>query len=270
MPKFKLLTVANPKIEKATRFGYLTAVLHLAPGSLSGFNVCPKATQGCLAACLNTAGRGGLATGGRLTYGDLLSGKTNRIQEARIRRTHWYHRDRVGFMEALSADIAKLVRWAASLGLKPAIRLNGTSDIPWERVPVGYVKPGLAGSYPNIMHMFPKVQFYDYTKRPNRRYLPSNYRLTFSLAEGNDGDALQALANGLNVAAVFHKVPQRMFKLAHKDGLEIGCAGLPTGNGVWEVIDGDEHDLRFLDPPGVIVGLKAKGNAKRDTSGFVR
>jgi hypothetical protein len=37
-----------------------------------------------------------------------------------------------------------------------------------------------------------------------------------------------------------------------------------------QVINGDEHDLRHLDPKGVIVGLLPKGRkAKRDTSGFV-
>jgi hypothetical protein len=257
MSAFKLLTVGNPKIAKGTAHGYLTAVLHLAPGSLSGFNVCPKATEGCLAACLNTAGRGGLMAGApRLTHADVAAGKVNTIQAARIRRTRWYFEDRHGFMLALVADVRKVIKLAASLGLKPAIRLNGTSDIPWERVVCPIPTPsGATLNAANIMAVFPTVQFYDYTKRPNRRDLPENYTLTFSLAEGNDRDAAQALANGMNVAAVFHKVP-----LAYTVG--------PL-NSV-SVIDGDAHDLRFLDPRGVIVGLKAKGNAKRDTSGFVR
>jgi hypothetical protein len=103
----------------------------------------------------------------------------------------------------------------------------------------------------NLMQSFPHVQFYDYTKRANRKDLPSNYRLTFSLAENNDAAAEVALRNGINVAAVFHKVPQSYMGRT--------------------VINGDEHDLRFLDPVGVIVGLKAKGNARYDTtSGFVR
>lgn len=252
MSKFALLTVGNPKIAKSTKFGYLTAVLHLAPGSLSGFNVCPKATAGCLAACLNTAGRGGIALGGVLSHDDVASGRrTNAIQTARIRRTKEYFGNREVFMLRLYHDICKLVRMARTLGLKPAIRLNGTSDIPWERVPFGH--------YPNIMAAFgDDVQFYDYTKRPNRRDLPANYRLTFSLAEGNDFDAIRALENGMNVAAVFRHVP---------DGHTLDAAGLSYSA---RVIDGDEHDLRFLDPVGVIVGLKAKGNAKRDTSGFVR
>lgn len=273
MAKFKLLTVGNPKIAKSVKFGYLTAVLHLAPGSLSGFNVCPKATLGCLAACLNTAGRGGIAIGGvgRLQLDEIAAGtRSNAIQAARIRRTRFYFEARDAFMTTLHADIAKLVRLAKSLGLKPAIRLNGTSDIPWERVSVRAEKPGLASSWPNVMHAFPEVQFYDYTKRPNRRDLPANYRLTFSLAEGNDKDALQALQNGMNVAAVFHAVPQRMYVTPCQGTLAAVSERWPLVRPALDVIDGDEHDLRFLDPVGVIVGLKAKGNAKRDTSGFVR
>lgn len=254
MLTFKLLTVRNPKIAKGTKLDYLTAALHLAPANLSGYQVCPMATKGCIAACLNTAGHGGIALGkGRLTVEEIASGtRTNTIQKARIRRTLLYFDNRAAFMTLLVADIAKLCRMAKVHGLQPSIRLNGTSDIPWERVPV----PACHGApdVANIMARFPQVQFYDYTKRPNRRDLPANYSLTFSLAVGNDDAANAALNNGMNVAVVFHHVPEA-FELV---GLSV------------PVIDGDEHDLRFLDPRGVIVGLKAKGNAKSDTSGFVR
>lgn len=276
MAKFKLLTVGNPKIEKSVKFGYLTAVLHLAPGTLSGYNVCPKATAGCLAACLNTAGRGGIVAGngGRLQAAEIASGqRTNIIQAARIRRTRLYFSARAHFMSTLGADIAKLIKLAAAHGLKPAVRLNGTSDIPWERVPFIHRS--------SIIEVFPQVQFYDYTKRPNRRDLPANYTLTFSLAEGNDDDAYWATRSGMNVAAVFHKVPASYRLPATRDRLDVhtGASLQTTSDGVTQwvgnvrefpVIDGDEHDLRFLDRQGVIVGLKAKGNAKRDASGFVR
>jgi len=273
MSKFALLTVGNPKIAKGTKYGYLSAVLHLAPGDLSGFQVCPKATAGCLAACLNTAGRGGLMAGtSRLTHADVAAGKVNVIQAARIRKTRAYFADRAAFMSLLVADIAKLCKRADKLGLRPAIRLNGTSDIPWERVPVSLTKGEETVTKPNVMAWFPAVQFYDYTKRANRRDLPSNYTLTFSLAEGNDGDAIKALQNGLNVAAVFHKVPKRVYRTPIQSTLTAVSERWPLADDrdVWPVIDGDEHDLRFLDPRGVVVGLKAKGNARRDRSGFVR
>lgn len=235
--KMNLLTLGNPKVMKGQAAGYLTAILHLAPSRLSGYNVCPRASAGCAAACLNTAGRGGMFRKGETT---------NLIQQARIRRTQALFGDRDTFLELLVADVEKVIRQAAKLNLTPAIRLNGTSDLRWEVMPV--VRNGV--TYPNIMTAFPDIQFYDYTKMENRRELPANYHLTFSLAEDNDERAQVAMANGLNVAVVFFKVPAEY-------------KGRP-------VVDGDATDLRFLDPKQVVVGLKAKGRAKRDVSGFVR
>jgi len=229
----KLLTVGNPKILKGNAFGYFTAILHFAPARLSGFNVCPMASKACTAACLNTAGRGGIFRKGETT---------NRIQIARKARTLFYFNETEKFMTQLAKEIGNVVKLAAKHGLKPAIRLNGTSDIRWENEKVNGVR--------NIMEMFPNVIFYDYSKISNRRNLPPNYSLTFSLSEDNDELAERALVNGMNVAAVFRKIPSTFL-------------GRP-------VVDGDKSDLRFLDPKGVIVGLKAKGKAKKDSTGFVR
>ena len=246
----KLLNIdGNAKTVKGQAQGYLTAVLYLAPANLSGFEVCPMATDGCRAGCLNTAGRAGIAPG-RATFqapnGDLVP--DNSAQRVRIARTRFYFENRTAFMAQLDAEIAAFVKRAKRKGLIPCVRLNGTSDIPWERVP--------HSGHANIMAAYPGVQFYDYTKRHNRRDLPANYYLTFSLAENNDAHAAKALQNGLNVAAVFRTadLPARYT-----------LAGVTA-----EVISGDESDLRFLDKRGVIVGLYAKGAAKRDTSGFVR
>lgn len=222
----KLLTYSNTKVLKGTGRGFLTAILHLAPHKLSGYNVCPKATKGCSAACLNTAGRG----------------KFTKIQNSRIRKTKEFFESRDIFMAQLIKDIKAVVRKANREGLTPAIRLNGTSDIRWETVSVG--------DFANLMAMFPTVQFYDYTKIPNRRNIPANYHITFSLAEDNDTEAVTAIGNGYNVAAVFRNAPNTFM-------------GLP-------VINGDDTDLRFLDIKGCIVGLSPKGDAKKDTSGFVR
>lgn len=249
----KLLNVdKNAKTVKGQSQGYLTAVLYLAPANTSGFEVCPMATDGCRAACLNTAGRGGIAKGKATFDANGTALPDNTIQRVRVARTRFYFQDRAAFMTQLALEVAAVVRKAERDGLVPCVRLNGTSDIPWERVP--------CGDAPNIMALFPQVQFYDYTKRHNRRDLPSNYSLTFSLAENNDAKALEAHRNGLNVAVVFrHKHLPSQFLLGAKGDAQY----VPVENG-------DESDLRFLDPRGVVVGLYAKGAAKRDTLGFVR
>lgn len=247
---YRLLSPSNPKINKGRDVGYWTFILHLSPAALSGFNTCPMATAGCKAACLNTAGRGGIAAGhGILTADDVAAGKRNAIQSARIRKTKLFFTDRANFMSVLAKDIAKAIRVATAKGYTPVFRLNGTSDIRWESIP--------AGDHANLMAMFPNVQFYDYTKIANRKRVPANYALTFSLADGNDEAAATALANGMNVAAVFRDAGTVERTIAG------GFMGYP-------VFGGDDSDLRFLDPAHHVIALYAKGNAKRDTSGFVR
>jgi len=225
---FKLLSTANPKIQKGTKLGYLSFILHLAPSTLSGHNTCPKATKGCIAACLNTAGRGGMFKRGETT---------NVIQKARIRKTNYFYNDRAGFMFDLMQDIKKGIRLANKLGLEPVFRLNGTSDLSWEKYEMTEGK--------NVFDVFAGIQFYDYTKVLGRKVKHiENYHLTFSKADGNDSDVAEALLQGMSVVAVYDKIPE----------------GVPSA---------DETDLRFLDPKGIMLGLKAKGKAKKDYTGFV-
>jgi hypothetical protein len=189
------------------------------------------ATPGCRASCLNTAGRGAFSS----------------VQTGRARKRHWFRTDRPGFVRALAADIRRLIRQAKRRGLTPVVRLNGTSDVVWERVA------------PELFIQFPTVQFYDYTKIARRLAPdwahPANYALTFSRSECNDTDALRILSNGRGTVAV-------VFATRKGQPLPTTWQGAP-------VIDGDLSDLRILDPPGVIVGLRAKGRAKADTTGFV-
>lgn len=223
----KLLSTGNPKLLKGEKKGYMSFILHLSPANVSGYETCPKRTAGCTAACLNTAGRGGMIKKGETT---------NVIQEARKRKTRMFFEQREQFLVDLEADIRLGIKQAEKKGLIPCFRLNGTSDIAWEKY--------------GIIEKFPNIQFYDYTKMRNRKVTHlKNYHLTFSKADGNDMDVRLAAQAGMNVAAVFKSVPETYI-------------GRP-------VIDGDETDLRFLDPQGVIVGLKAKGKAKKDISGFV-
>jgi hypothetical protein len=230
---FKLLSTANPKIQKGTKLGYLSFILHLAPADVSGYNTCPKATAGCKAACLNTAGRGGMFKRGETT---------NMIQKARIRKTRYFFENRMDFMLDLYNDIKKGIRLANKLGLEPVFRLNGTSDLSWEKYDM---LPGM-----NVFEVFAGIQFYDYTKVPKRKVDGiDNYHLTFSQADGNDADANWAISKNMNVTVVFDKIPTEY-----------------KGKTVYNA---DDTDLRFLDPKGVVLGLKAKGRAKKDRTGFV-
>jgi len=234
--------LGNPKIAKGVPYGYWPAILHLSPARLAGFEVCASRTPGCTAACLNVSGRGARMEG---------------VHVARLKRTLYFKRDRAGFMIKLEREIARHVRRARAIGLEPCVRLNGTSDLPWEAV--RYV--GVDGTRGTILERFPDVQFYDYTKHAHRfaRPRPDNYDLTFSLADGNETHADEAMANGARVAVVLRNRTQPNARYWQ----------LPTlWNGV-RVIDADKTDLRFLDPDAVYCGLRAKGPAIRDTSGFV-
>jgi len=232
----KLLGInTNYKTIKSEKVGVLTGIIYMAPYNLSGKNVCPGASAGCAAACLNTAGRGAMGV----------------VQKARLKKTNRFFEDRQQFLWDLAGEISNLERQAKAKGLKAAVRLNGTSDLPYERYKLSGTKR--RDSDKNIMEMFPNVQFYDYTKLENRivgQTLPANYHLTFSRAEDND-----------------HKLED---VLKHTSAAVVFSGELPETWRGYPVIDGDEHDARFTDAgPGVIIGLTAKGKARHDTSGFV-
>jgi hypothetical protein len=231
----KLLSIgSNAKTIKSDAGGeYLTAILYLAPHTeAGGKSLCPSSTTGCRDGCLYTAGRGVQRT----------------VQEARVRKAQWFLEDPLAFYHQLVKELIAFEKRCKKLNVKPAVRLNGTSDILWETWGKKFVGFAMLPSFPNI-------QLYDYTKISNRMFskdLPDNYQLTFSADESTKGTFIQALAKDKrNTAVVFR-------------GPELPCTylGIP-------VINGDLHDLRFTDPKGVIVGLLAKGPAKNDTSGFV-
>jgi hypothetical protein len=225
---FKLLSVnADTKTIKSNKAGFLTGILYLAPYDLSGVNLCPFAkVAGCVDACLNTAGRGAFSN----------------VQSARLRKAKLFNENRGEFMAQLIDDINKLKRQAKKKNLTPVIRLNGTSDIEWENIRVGEY---------TIFDLFPDLQFYDYTKNPNRKNLPANYDLTFSYSgvESFIKFNRQALANNMRVATVFKILPVEF------EGRQ--------------VINGDDHDARFIEDKNLVIGLKAKGKARYDKTGFV-
>lgn len=241
-------TPRHPKVIKNEKYaGVYTKILHLAPANRSGYEVCPMRSKGCTEACLNTAG---------FHY--------TRKEAARIKRTRLFFEDREKFMNMLYKEIKTARASARRKGLDVGIRLNGTSDIPWETV--GFTalaktsKRTYDMEYRNIMAAFPDVMFMDYTKRPNRKNLPKNYRLVFSRSEDNEEDCLTALKNKMNVAIVFDGAFPEKWNVLDYHNIR--------------VIDGDEHDWRYGDydefpDERVIVGLKAKGKAIYDTTGFV-
>ena len=163
-----------------------------------------------------------------------------------------FFEDRIAFMALLVADIELGIKQSNRMNLVPVFRLNGTSDLSFEKYEV--VRNGQL--FRNMFTAFPEVQFYDYTKVLGRKVAGiANYHLTFSAADGNDADVAKAIQQGYNIATVF--------------GIKKTLPMPDTYLGV-TVFNGDESDLRFLDPKGVVVGLYAKGKAKKDTSGFVK
>ena len=226
---YKLLSVnADTKTIKSNKAGFLTGILYLAPYDLSGVNLCPFAKVAeCHVACLNTAGRGNFSN----------------VKSARLRKAKLFNDNRGEFMAQLIDDINKLKRQAKRQNLQAVVRLNGTSDIEWENIKV-------AGEY-TIFELFPDLQFYDYTKNPNRKNLPANYDLTFSYS-GVDSFIKfnrQALSNNMRIATVFKIMPSEFLGR--------------------QVINGDDHDARFIEDKNLVIGLKAKGKARQDKTGFV-
>ena len=226
---YKLLSVnADTKTIKSNKAGFLTGILYLAPYDLSGVNLCPFAKVAeCHVACLNTAGRGNFSN----------------VKSARLRKAKLFNDNRGEFMAQLIEDIHKLKRQAKKKNMQAVVRLNGTSDIEWENIKV-------AGEY-TIFNLFPELQFYDYTKNPKRKNLPSNYDVTFSYSgvESFIKFNRQALDNKMRIATVFKILPAQFLGR--------------------EVINGDDHDARFIEDKNIIVGLKAKGKARQDKTGFV-
>lgn len=236
---------------------YETAIMYLAPAHLALGNrtVCSMAVlAACINGCLFTAGKGGM----------------NNVKQARINKTKRYFADRAAFMAELVADLEAFVRYCARKEVKPAVRLNGTSDIIWE---AGHPATRDGLQHASIMAAFPEVQFYDYTKVTKRalHVLPSNYSLTLSYSESNpkftDMVIDAAKASGLNVAVVYRNKAVRDSLIASGGDNLNHASGERFMNR--RVIDGDRDDLRFMDERGVIVGLYAKGQARKDYSGFV-
>jgi len=223
---------ADSKTSKGNKYGFLTGILYLAPSDISGYNVCPMASAAqCRDACLYSAGRG----------------RFSNVQQARINKTKRLFEDTQNFMLDLVHSINALVRKAERENLTPLVRLNGTSDIRFEN---------LRHNGLTIFEHFPDVQFYDYTKIPNRKRIPKNYDLTFSYS------GVDTYQKAVKKAKLNKNLNRIAVVFSHRERIPKTYQGLP-------VVSGDDSDVRHMDGKKVIVSLFAKGDAKKDTSGFV-
>ena len=217
-----ILTTDNTKTKHGEDQNIFTGIVYMAPNTIGGRgNVCVDATAGCILGCLYSAGRG----------------KFSNVEQARINRTQYFFDDNKAYMQQLIKEIESHIRKANKKNMVPAIRLNGTSDIPYERVKY---------DGKTLMEIFPELIMYDYTKS-KARALKQPYDLTFSRSGGNDGDCFEMLNSNVNVAVVFDRY--------------MGESLPKTWRG-YEVIDGDVSDTRFLDKRGVVVGLHLKKTIK--------
>ena len=232
----KLLSIeSDAKTSKNSKFGYLTGIQYLSPWKTSGVNLCPMAERaGCIESCLYETGRGAFAN----------------VKLARLNRTKLYLNDPGAYFNQLTKEIKSLVNKANARGLKPLVRLNGTSDIRWENIGFTYANT----YYRNIFELFPDVQFMDYTKIPNRLNstngagdFPANYDLTFSYSNkpGFEKYNQRAIDNGNTIAVVFEDQKTMPLTFHRKP-----------------VLSGDDNDLTFTKPKGSILGLYAKGSKR--------
>lgn len=232
----------NAKTVKGDGTEYETAIMYLAPFTMAGKgNVCAMAVMAhCWEGCLNTAGRGAM----------------NSVQRARVAKTRRYMDDRQGFMVQLVDDLRRFSNYCKRKGVQPCVRLNGTSDIMWEK---GHPVTIDGVRFASVMEAFPEIQFYDYTKIYTRvdKPMPRNYALTLSYS-GANADYAAAVNARVNARLANMAVVYRNRAVVERE--------LVNGR----TIDGDVTDMRFLDPQGgYVVALYAKGKAKKDTSGFV-
>ena len=228
----RILGTASAKTVKGEKIGYLTAIIYLKPDDV----ICSMAkAAGCMFGCLQSAGRGAF----------------NSVQLARIAKTEYFKHHQMAFMLSICADIWTMQRRADKLGLQLLVRPNGTSDILYENIDV------IDGK--NIFQLFPMVQFYDYTKHPARNLTnktPGNYDLTYSYS-------------GLTPTKITHK------GLLNPHNSRVAVvfmrqSDIPSHFNGWNVIDGDNTDVRHIEPKAVVVALYAKGQAKKDSTGFVQ
>ena len=227
----------SAKIEKNKKINVKTYVIYLAPANLSGYNTCSHSTPECRMGCLNTSGRAGM---------EELCGKTMTV-DCRNKKSRLLFEQTNFFMQWLIADIEAQKNLAVQKGFAFSVRLNGTSDIDWANIRV---------NGKTIFEIFSDIQFYDYTKNPNKfKNIAPNYHLTMSYTGRNWQVCEMLLQQGNNIAVIFDVKNE---------------SELPKEFNGYKVVNGDETDFRPADPKGVIVGLKWKKIANKQVNDYVR
>ena len=174
-----------------------------------------------------------------------LSAVYRAINDVRRARARYFLENRAAYWRQLDLELRRFLALCDRRQLRPTVRPNGTSDVVWERV----------GAHLFDCKTFRRIRWYDYTKIQKRLLpswrLPQRYTLTLSRGQTDSAvDAVWSVNPRARVSVVFGN-------------------GLPSHWCDRRVVDGDAHDLTFLHRPGSVIGLKAKGPAKRDRSGFV-
>lgn len=214
---------------KSIEYNELVYTIYLAPADSSGYEVCSMRNIECTDLCLNESGMN------RMNMNDEF------INRSRIKKTQLFFENREYFVKWMMYEIELTKMKADKLGMSFSVRINNTSDIN----PISFYLD-VNGKKLNILELFPDVQFYDYTKVPNRTKLMkmySNYDLTFSFDGHNKETCLRMLENNVRVAVVFDKLPETLWG--------------------YKVIDGDLYDMRYRDEKNVIIGLKFKRVRKK-------
>lgn len=227
------ILTSNQKMAKSRSQGWLSRGISLLPGRKSGIELCPD-RGACYLTCIESSGHGIMPN----------------VIRARMERARFFKDHQHAFITLLHIDIERLVHAAEVFKLRAACRLNVISDIAWEHVA------------PDLFTSFPEVQFYDYTKSPERARahrlgdFPAGYDLTYSWSEKATHQFGYAhLAGGGKIAIV-----------SRKGGADMPTWMLVKSSG--NVVDGDEHDLTFIHPPGSVLVLSPKGNLRAKRTKF--
>lgn len=218
-----------------------TWIMYISPYDLNSYGktVCSDSTEGCRTGCL------GPHSGRALLF--------QMITQARIRKTDLYFSDRQAFCNMLVKDMIRLSNRATKKGIKIQVRLNGTSDLDF----IAILKNRTGAD----IRTLPGLSFYDYTKQIGKfkKYQGTDYKLTFSRSESNQAECIEAIKVG-PVAVVFDT----------KKGKDLPAVYSFDNVNYYPVIDGDKADDLMMNlKAGFILGLRAKGKAKEDQTGFV-